>query len=900
MRSYLPPPQSSVNETAAATTTMPMLPNLFQTAKCKTGLVLTEIGARWLKWSGRKFTGRKVRGSNRACSASRLPLSRLGQPGSTHNALWTIKIRQPISCNTLSVPNCHATRRKHESCDTARLPKPRQGKSRGRDRVRTTDLPLSSRSEPLKLAFASKQPPKVHKKRSQGQVYSSSYIQRKRLQPSGSSDAFWTRHWQPAFGQYWVMIGCWVQILDRSDLVLMPDRQASQILGQSRAGSSSKCCGVLHTGRKPGKRSPRLSTDFPCLTIDVFGALPKSNAKVRQKDNSPNRDELIALAWSRATHASRAATSESANVVTGTSVVRIQPRHLDYSSLGLGNLAVSQLSCFLQVRRKRSDRNVRGSNPTPASRLLQSRFGQSGSISAVVLPPAELQLDIAARKRQQAHHCQSETPKTEISIKLRCHQQVSTVLSRTHVSRTAARHRSQETTAGSQLPVCCNTLPVLRCHTTQRKHKGWDTARLPKPREEKSRARGRIRTRDLAPEWRKQRGGQPLTWRRSMKEIPKRLAAVGATRLPGLGPRDPHCAWLETLQDMAANQYCFVFGFNENIRLTKTRGQRLLDEPKEGRNRLWTVKEFSATLKRTQANRRYPPNCVLMMSSHMVTKRLPPEKSTSAGILSGCPNLDGGSQRAEVGFAPQTFRRTIRVLNQSLLLKRLTARQQWLARNANALPFPRNKSPHVPTPNMEGQETVFVRPLPMDQPGMRPFELEMAQWLGFELTGRKVCGPKPNSASRISLSRLRHHGVIAGLGYSRRSFARPMRTNSANGEGFGVTSVRTHSCPAVAPFRCLATMPQEGGTRDGILSGRPNIDRESRVAEVGFEPRTFRSVNSRSNHLVHLASQTYAARWPQQLEHEFTDRKVRGSKPTSVSRLPLSRLGEPGSILTLV
>ncbi|KER23923.1 hypothetical protein T265_08289 [Opisthorchis viverrini] len=50
-------------------------------------------------------------------------------------------------------------------------------------------------------------------------------------------------------------------------------------------------------------------------------------------------------------------------------------------------------------------------------------------------------------------------------------------------------------------------------------------------------------------------GGQPLTWQRSMKEITKRLGSVGATRLPGWGPRDLHCAWLETLQDMAANRY---------------------------------------------------------------------------------------------------------------------------------------------------------------------------------------------------------------------------------------------------------------------------------------------------------------------------------------------------------
>ncbi|GAA47506.1 hypothetical protein CLF_100448 [Clonorchis sinensis] len=35
-----------------------------------------------------------------------------------------------FGCNTLSVPSCHATRGKHEGWDTARLPKPRQGKSR--------------------------------------------------------------------------------------------------------------------------------------------------------------------------------------------------------------------------------------------------------------------------------------------------------------------------------------------------------------------------------------------------------------------------------------------------------------------------------------------------------------------------------------------------------------------------------------------------------------------------------------------------------------------------------------------------------------------------------------------------------------------------------------------------
>ncbi|KER22533.1 hypothetical protein T265_09398 [Opisthorchis viverrini] len=58
---------------------------------------------------------------------------------------------------------------------------------------------------------------------------------------------------------------------------------------------------------------------------------------------------------------------------------------------------------------------------------------------------------------------------------------------------------------------------------------------------------------------------------------------------------------------------------------------------------------------------------------------------------------------------------------------------------------------------------------------------------------------------------------------------------------------------AVAPFRCLAAMPPEESTRARILPGCPSLDRGSRVAEVEFEPRTFRSVNSRSNHLGHLA-----------------------------------------------
>ncbi|KAG5443242.1 hypothetical protein CSKR_111060 [Clonorchis sinensis] len=89
--------------------------------------------------------------------------------------------------------------------------------------------------------------------------------------------------------------------------------------------------------------------------------------------------------------------------------------------------------------------------------------------------------------------------------------------------------------------------------------------------------------------------------------------------------------------------------------------------------------------------------------------------------------------------------RTIRVFSQSFWLKSPTASQRSLVENANALPFLRNRSPHVPTPNPEGQETVFVRPLTIDQLGMRDsVSVSIAQWVA------EVCKPS-------------HHGKVQYL-----------------------------------------------------------------------------------------------------------------------------------------
>ncbi|GAA52270.1 hypothetical protein CLF_107727 [Clonorchis sinensis] len=94
------------------------------------------------------------------------------------------------------------------------------------------------------------------------------HIQRKQRQPSGNSDAFWMRHRQPAFGQYWVMIGCCVQTFDQSDLGSMLDRQASRTFGQSCKGIGFSAVAEPNSGirvefRLTGFKVRSLTTEPP-------------------------------------------------------------------------------------------------------------------------------------------------------------------------------------------------------------------------------------------------------------------------------------------------------------------------------------------------------------------------------------------------------------------------------------------------------------------------------------------------------------------------------------------------------------------------------------------------------------------------------------------------------------
>lgn len=54
--------------------------------------------------------------------------------------------------------------------------------------------------------------------------------------------------------------------------------------------------------------------------------------------------------------------------------------------------------------------------------------------------------------------------------------------------------------------------------------------------------------------WKRRRGGRAMTWRRDMMKLAPVLATIGGSCLPGWGPREEECCWLETSGDMDNNQ----------------------------------------------------------------------------------------------------------------------------------------------------------------------------------------------------------------------------------------------------------------------------------------------------------------------------------------------------------
>ncbi|GAA48166.1 hypothetical protein CLF_101260 [Clonorchis sinensis] len=59
-------------------------------------------------------------------------------------------------------------------------------------------------------------------------------------------------------------------------------------------------------------------------------------------------------------------------------------------------------------------------------------------------------------------------------------------------------------------------------------------------------------------EWNRPRGGQCMTWQRSMKTLTSKLSRGDNYRLSGSGPRDSSDQWLVTLAELSQsrNQWC--------------------------------------------------------------------------------------------------------------------------------------------------------------------------------------------------------------------------------------------------------------------------------------------------------------------------------------------------------
>ncbi|KAG5442227.1 hypothetical protein CSKR_200184 [Clonorchis sinensis] len=221
--------------------------------------------------------------------------------------------------------------------------------------------------------------------------------------------------------------------------------------------------------------------------------------------------------------------------------------------------------------------------------------------------------------------------------------------------------------------------------------------------------------------WRKPRGGQRMTWQKGVKEITKSLGVVGVVRLPGWVPRVPTCSWLEILQEMAANRCqwrsccpflsrlrtLWLYGSEASVstlmllslmmmmmmnRLAVSRGlgarqQQWFDffvNSKQGRD--GSIRDSNLTsASRLPLSRLGLPgsiSAVVFPSGGMTARHrkdgyapegvnrsavapfrrltaLPPEGSTRAEILPGCPSLGRGSRDAETEFEPRTFRPSV-------------------------------------------------------------------------------------------------------------------------------------------------------------------------------------------------------------------------------------------------
>ncbi|KER28768.1 hypothetical protein T265_04459 [Opisthorchis viverrini] len=318
-----------------------------------------------------------------------------------------------MSTRTLSVPSSHDTRR-HEGWDTTRLPKPRQGKSRGRGRVRTIDFPVRRDGSVVRA----QQTDRIVRG---SNPTSASQLSLSRLGQLGSIPAFLpysggmtARHQNgvtaervrgstptsasrlspSSFGQPGSILAL---VLPSGGMAVRHRKDATAkrydfSLGDLTASQPS--CLIRVAWQLGTERVPQLNDSFNASSPDVkpneysFScntfSVPSCHATRRKYEGHYTaRPEqpgtvlaLVLLSGGIAARRRKGATAEQLLLSTISrtlrgekdQLVKTRHRHLDFSCLGLGNLALAQPSCFRRVAQQLGTRRVLQPEESPSSK----------------------------------------------------------------------------------------------------------------------------------------------------------------------------------------------------------------------------------------------------------------------------------------------------------------------------------------------------------------------------------------------------------------------------------------------------------------------------------------------------------------------------------------------------
>ncbi|KAG5442256.1 hypothetical protein CSKR_100159 [Clonorchis sinensis] len=176
--------------------------------------------------------------------------------------------------------------------------------------------------------------------------------------------------------------------------------------------------------------------------------------------------------------------------------------------------------------------------------------------------------------------------------------------------------------------------------------------------------------------------------------------------------------------------------------------------------------------------------------------------------------------------------------------------------------------------------------------------------------GKPSGSPGPHSKSKSDRSRKRHRRDSSGG--SRASSTSSASLTEASKRANKTEELRRREEQRAEEDRLLHRRDSSGGSRASSTSSA-SLTEASKRANKTEELRRREEQRAEEDRLLSpyfsglqdppnftIRRDTLFPRWLKWLEREFTDRKVRGSNRTSASRLPLSRLGQPGSISALV